>query len=210
MTPVDVLRAVRARLVPGRWCRKDRGSLAERFARKCDASGGPDACHRWLGAPDRHGYGSIRRAGRGSKNDRAHRVAAELAGRPIPVGLEARHLCGNRWCVNAKHIVPGTTADNAADRIAMGRNPKGETHPRARLTEEKVAEMRRLFLSGVATADIAARFEVNVATAYHAIRGFSWAHVPGAVDPLSDEERAKWKRPRKTALTDPRHLRGAA
>jgi hypothetical protein len=63
-------------------------------------------CFHWRGAFDINGYGIIKID---KKIFKAHRVAYAIAN-----GLELDdlpgllgHKCGNRWCVNAKHLVPG-------------------------------------------------------------------------------------------------------
>jgi hypothetical protein len=77
-------------------------SPRERFFAKVDASGGPDACHRWLGAKAR-GVGLFYVSG--SRNVSARRFALELteAGPPSP-DLFVRVTCGTPDCVNPAHL----------------------------------------------------------------------------------------------------------
>lgn len=46
----------------------------ERFESKVDRSGGPDACHVWIGGTTRRGYGSFGMGG-ANNNRAAHRVS---------------------------------------------------------------------------------------------------------------------------------------
>lgn len=81
-----------------------------------------DACWHWMGARDRHGYGSFQ------ARTRAHRFAYELARGPIPAGLEIDHLCRNPSCVNPEHLEAVTHRENMrrAENFA-GRNAR-KTH----------------------------------------------------------------------------------
>lgn len=91
-----------------------------------------------------------------------HRLALTLLlGRPIADGAVARHLCGHHWCVNPWHLAEGTHADNMADQYGHGTRVAGERHPAARLTEQQVAEVRRLAGTGLSDREIAARFTVS-------------------------------------------------
>lgn len=54
-----------------------------------------------------------------------HRVAyalnAGISPDEIPAGIEIRHyVCNNPICCNPAHLLPGTSADNKADAIAIG------------------------------------------------------------------------------------------
>lgn len=90
--------------------------------------GDPRRCWRWTAAPDRYGYGQIKTAA-GESPRRAHAVAYELAYGPVPDGLELRHTCNNRWCVNPAHVIPGTHAENMQDKIAAGTVYRGGPKP---------------------------------------------------------------------------------
>lgn len=88
---------------------------AERFWRRVDRSGGPNACWPWIwrnGGGQKSKYGSYRYQ---AKRWDAHRLAYFLRyGKPA----EHWHLhkCGNTLCCNPKHIYDGTPKQNSEDR----------------------------------------------------------------------------------------------
>lgn len=86
-----------------------RGTLAERFWPKVDASGD---CWEWTGARNPEGYGRIGAGRRGSATLHAHRVAWELLVGPVPAHLELDHLCRNPRCVNPDHLEPVSRTEN--------------------------------------------------------------------------------------------------
>lgn len=102
-----------------------------RFWAKVDKRG-PDECWQWLGgkgsttANGHYGRMSITH----SRSRPAHQVSWEIANRaPFPAGMRACHSCDNPWCVNPKHIWPGTQAQNIQDCVAKGRHgSKRHTH----------------------------------------------------------------------------------
>lgn len=101
-------------------------------------------CKIWTGATS-HGYG-IRRRGKGTRL--VHRqVMADIYGEAAIEGKVVRHTCDNPPCMNADHLRIGTQADNMDDAWQKGRRtaPRlpGEAHPRHRLTEADVIEIRR-------------------------------------------------------------------
>lgn len=138
-------RACRAKM-QSEWQRKD---LAQRFWQKVDKSGD---CWVWTGALLKTGYGSIRID---KKAMRAHRVAYELCVGPIPRGLLLRHSCDNPRCVNPAHLLTGGKKENTADAIERGQHLIGERHPKAKLTDSSIADIRRDIARGVSGIDIA-------------------------------------------------------
>lgn len=97
-----------------------------RFWSKVDMSGGTDVCWRWMGAMLKTGYGGVKIGG---VSQRAHRVAFELAGNEIPVGMMVLHSCDNPLCCNPAHLRVGSAADNTADARERGRIPKAAPRP---------------------------------------------------------------------------------
>lgn len=117
----------------------------DRFWRRVDISGGPDACWPWKARRNDHrgSYGIWDRRVDGKRVARqAHRVAYEMRVGPIPEGLLIRHTCDNPPCCNPAHLIPGTAAQNSADMVRRGRHwtqtrperiPRGDDHWTRRL-----------------------------------------------------------------------------
>lgn len=51
----------------------------------------------------------------------------------------------------------------------------------AKLTDADVTEMRRLYREGASMTALARQFGVHIQTVRPALKGVTWAHVPGAV-----------------------------
>lgn len=98
------------------------GKRLERFLSRIDRSGGPDACHPWIGKTGKLGYalvqGSVQYQG---YSFLAHRVAWALARGEEPNERIIRHSCDNPPCCNERHLIAGTLKDNHADMIQRGR-----------------------------------------------------------------------------------------
>jgi hypothetical protein len=95
---------------------------AERFWEKVERR--PPFCWHWKASLARGGYGSFRFHGRAQQ---AHRVAWQLTHGAIPPGFDVLHRCDTPGCVNPGHLFLGTHADNMADKVAKGRQAKGES-----------------------------------------------------------------------------------
>lgn len=145
--------------------------MRARFEKKFEKM--PNGCWEWQAAFN-HGYGWFSVSRLKAKN--AHRVSYELYVGKIPSGMFVCHKCDNRKCVNPAHLFLGTNADNMHDMAVKGRanRPTGERHPRARLNEEMVKEIRLGFSS---TKDLAKRFGVALITVQKAKAGTNWSHL---------------------------------
>jgi hypothetical protein len=140
----------------------------------------PSGCWLWTGAvAGDTGYG-IFNAGGGLLVG-AHRYSWELA-HPgeSRAGRVVRHTCDTPPCVNPRHLVLGTYADNTADMDSRGRrgsNPlRGEDHPGAKLTTEIVRMARVAHAAGSTAADLARIFGVSQATMVAALNGRTWSN----------------------------------
>jgi len=110
--------------------------MEERFWDKVDKT---ETCWLWTARKNRGGYGQFRVNG---QIHTAHRVSWILSGRTIPEGHVIRHKCRNKHCVNPDHLETGTQAENEADKIRDGTSNRGIKHPKAKLTEEQVRQIR--------------------------------------------------------------------
>jgi len=124
---------------------------------------------------DRDGYGLLFVDG---KNVQAIRFSLELRlGRALTSDEVSRHTCDNRACVNGLHLIPGSIADNNADKQERGRQARGEGIATAKLTEADVREIRSLAQTETFRS-LAARFGVSDRAVSYAASGKRWRHVP--------------------------------
>ena len=94
-------------------------------------------CWEWRKGKDKGGYGKFYA---GQSHYRAHRVAFTISKGPVDA-LNVLHTCDNPSCVNPDHLFAGTTVDNVADKVAKGRQAKGEGCNR-KLTDIQVRAIR--------------------------------------------------------------------
>jgi len=128
-----------------------------RFWRFVDKSAGPDACWIWKGAFDGRGYG-VFGLSRPRRVIKAHRFAL-LGSDPAEVCV--LHRCDVTACVNPAHLFMGTRADNNLDKLAKGREARGERHGQAKLTEVQVQDIRARRAAGASCRSIAVEFQVS-------------------------------------------------
>ena len=161
-----------------------------------------NGCWEWTGHVTQQGYGSF---SVNSKPVAAHRMSYVLFNGVIPDGNVVRHSCHNTRCVNPAHLVVGTQADNAKDRILSGRGnvARGDQHwtrrrpewrkhskiphkPHVALTPEIVLDVRDLFKSGTNTkSDIARKHGIAISTVCGILSGrfWTWCKTKDSVPP---------------------------
>lgn len=104
---------------------RNNSSIEERFWRLVDRKL-DNECWEWIGTTH-NGYGRFYPT-TGQKVF-AHRFMWQLARGAIGKGIEVRHKCDNKLCVNPHHLELGTHADNMRDMVIRGR-----THKRGKST----------------------------------------------------------------------------
>lgn len=134
-----------------------------------------DDCWIWTGAKNDGGYGHFHHLG---KTIYAHRFAYEQVIGPIPPGMMICHTCDNRACVRPAHLFLGSAKDNTGDMVQKGRHTHGHAHYLARLSDEDVLEIRRLYDSRLATnGELARRFGVHPSTIWQVTSHKCWKHL---------------------------------
>lgn len=160
---------------------KPQKTVRERFWAKVDKNGPTQPrmdtnCWVWTGYTD-NGYGKFH-----FRRTRwlAHRVRWILKHGDLAADELLLHKCDNRACIRVSHLYIGNTLQNAIDRESRGRGnqPQGEKHPKAKLTDDDVREIRRLALT-MRGIDIHKLYpQVTLDIVYKVIRKAIWAHLP--------------------------------
>lgn len=140
-------------------------------------------CWIWIGAFDHDGYGHISPSTANDTKLRAHRLSWILHFGSIPNGLCVCHHCDNRKCIRWDHLFLGSYADNTRDMWAKGRGNtehvkppppmRGAKNPMAKLTQDKVDQIRRLYPQRSAT-ELGDQFGVSTDNIYHILRHKTW------------------------------------
>lgn len=107
-------------------------------------------------AKDKDGYPRLKHQG---KVTIASRLLWKIMYGDIPEGKLVCHSCDNPSCVNPDHLYLGDFADNMQDKVARGR-VAGSNHPRSKVTEVQIAEMRLLSEQGYTQSYIGSMYGI--------------------------------------------------
>lgn len=143
------------------------------------------------------GYPSVSLQKNGkNKSFLLHRLLLETFVGPCPLGMEGRHLDGNRLNHSLDNLKWGTRSENRRDRTKHGREVKGfhacpgEYNWHAKLTDEKVLEIDFLLSRGVQPKELAPKYGVSKRTIWLIGIHKTWFHlwskpsIVGPYDPL--------------------------
>ena len=114
----------------------------------------PSGCWNWTGSKTRGGYGKFSDKG---KQARAHKWLCELVTGRVKKGFDVHHTCGNRVCVNPRHLRVLSHSENMHEAARRGAWA-GEKNSNAKLTEGEVHLIRVLHDLGESVEEIAGRY----------------------------------------------------
>ncbi len=156
-------------------------NTSERFWSKVEKT---ETCWNWTGAVRNGGYGSFSALQPdGSWKPRlAHRISYQMEFGTFDESLLVCHTCDNRLCVRPDHLFLGTTQDNMDDMVQKRRQgprkAKGESHGMAKVTEDDVREIRKLYAEGILDQPtLAARYGVTQVAVSQIVLRKSWRHI---------------------------------
>lgn len=166
-TPIANVTSARDGTVRGyhtRWIRghSRSGDAEGRFWRYVDKSAGADACWEWTGTLSTSGYGRFSPGH--SAATQAHRFSYCLANGTSLRDIAAYvicHRCDNPPCVNPAHLFIGTHADNVNDKVAKGRQPRGDGHSLTRVSDHDIAAIRQRRKAGERPVDLAKEYGIT-------------------------------------------------
>lgn len=137
-----------------------------------------NGCWSWLATTDKDGYGHIIYGG---KNFLAHRISFLIHNGYMPE-KQVLHSCDNPQCCNPLHLKEGSNAENMRDKVLRNRQSftpavVGEEARNAKLTNQKVLEIRELLNKKVLQSDIANQFNISPALVSHIACRRKWKHI---------------------------------
>lgn len=140
----------------------------DKFLRSFDASVGPDRCWVWTAGTIK-GYGTLYLEGRLWLT---HRLSYALHNGDLPDGLVVRHSCDNPPCVNPRHLLIGTHAENMQDMAVRQRAASP-------LTVGDVAAIRAAYAAGgVSMSALGRQYGIAPASVHQIIHRKTWKHTP--------------------------------
>lgn len=163
-------------------------TVEQRFWTKVEKT---ESCWFWTAAKNQNGYGVFWPGGKPVRNVLAHRFSWQLVKGDVPDGMHVLHRCDTPDCVNPAHLFLGTHGDNMVDMAYKGRQAKGDRvwgkkrercqrgsrNGMAKLSEDDVAEIRKLAEAGEAGTVIAARYGVHQSQISRILSGRRWKHT---------------------------------
>lgn len=132
-----------------------------------------DDCLIWPFYIMKNGYGQI---GTHSGMALAHRYVCERAHGLAPKAMpQAAHSCGNKACVNPRHLRWASQKDNEDDKLGHG-TWFGRLGG-AKLTETTVLAIRADAATGVSGDALSEKYQTPLSTIRKIVKRHTWKHV---------------------------------
>lgn len=160
------------------WYKLTDEQLAQRFWDKVDIKRSKKECWLWLAGTDSKGRYGLYRYKR--KIQGAHRIAYLLTFGEIPPNLDVMHSCDTTLCCNPNHLSAGTRKENMEDMMERERDnfSHGIDRPDAKLTDENVKEIRRLYkIKAMTQKAMSKMFHVSDTTIWGVVHHIYWNHI---------------------------------
>lgn len=106
-----------------------------------------------------------------------HHLVGEVFHGKCPLGMEWRHLDGNRLNNGEANLAHGTRSQNMQDKVLHGTAPIGERHPGAKLNDDAVVAMRRARAAGASLTRLSREFGVSRMTCSRVVNHRLWTHI---------------------------------
>ncbi len=143
-----------------------------------------DSPRRICGYPNEKGYMRVKLCchGKREKSEFIHKLILNAFVGPRPDNWECRHLNNDKADNRLENICWGTRLENANDKRVHGTMHLcahvGEDSGQAKVTDEKVREIRRLSSAGMKNTHIAKMFNITGANVGYIVKRITWSHVP--------------------------------
>lgn len=117
----------------------------------------------------------------GKKHRYSHRLVALEFLSNFENKPEINHIDGNKLNNNASNLEWIDRSNNMkhAYNIHLMQKPKGIKHPKAKLTEADVMEIKRLVKLGISQTEVSQQYNLHKTTINRIILGKAWSHVNG-------------------------------
>lgn len=132
-----------------------------------------DDCILWPYGKYPSGYGKVYDRTI-KKSVGTHQFVCRLAHGEPSAGMEVRHACHKKACINPRHLSWSTHRANMDDNIRDGRILAGQALPQAKLTEHAVIAIRS---SNESQRVLAERYGVSQGTISLIKLGKNWKHI---------------------------------
>jgi hypothetical protein len=130
--------------------------------------------------PDKEGYATVmalKKNGTRPLAKHVHQLMMMAFHPSKPPDMETRHKDNDRMNPSLDNLHWGTSQDNADDRNSSGRTACGEKIHRAKLSDEKVRDIRRRYRNGEGQQSLAAAYKIDATVISRIVRRLAWKHV---------------------------------